>query len=1391
MSHRAHSYSCDSASARNSVGTEDRSRAARVQKKSERFEQRRLNIRRREMARHRRYVDAFKRAGSAFRMWWLMLLGVMTKVVRPIVRNQALPILRAPEPRRRSVAPHAAYAVEHLESRQLLTAGTVDLSYGNNGVMQVSMGAFDDDAFAVALQGDGKAVVAGPVYSAGGVEFGVTRFNADGTLDWSFGDEGKVRTQFGTSSSTPASVIVQPDGRIVVGGFAFNGSNFDFALARYMPNGDLDLSFGAFGRTVRAIGSGNDFGQRLALQADGKILLGGDSFSGDYEDFAIARFETDGTLDTSFGTNGIFKRGLGSQRDSLRGLAVQPDGKIVATGYVFTNTNVLPALLRLNTNGTLDPTLNGDGFTFHSFGASTSVYSGNVSVLSDGRIIVGGVAFSGGRNQFAAIRYLDYGGLDTSFDGDGLLLSPIRPYSDSASQIFVRPDGKFYLGGNSYGSTDQDFAVARYNPNGTLDSTFGTNGATTIAIGAGDDIMNAMAVQSDGNLLLAGSVHKAGYSDFTIARIIGTSAPHDLTLTPDVIPENSPFGTTIGNFTSTDADGTDTFTYSLVTGTGATDNARFYVSGNQLKVSTELDYELKPNYSIQVRTTDQNGKFFEKAFSVSVSNINEAPVVAGLDVSTYNGVAELIQFSAVDPEGNAFTWSIIEPPQHGSLTGSGSSRTYTPDPGYVGADEFLIAANDGTSSSNQAVVRITNSSTARPTVTLSSSTATISEAGPSFMLTAQIDVAQGSSVIIPLSYSGTATAGRDFNAVTEIVIPAGQTTASVPIFVTNDLAYETPGESVIVSIPAGQSYELGTTVSQTISITDDDPLPTVSFRSKSIQTAEQELTLELSVVLNAESQSPVTVPLVWSGSAVRGVDFDGPNEITIPAGSRVGTVQIQIHDDAQEESAETILVSMGVPSGAIVSTAASDATSTRVLITANDAPIVSLVSASLRVQESVGQVIVEAKLASPATATLTVPFTVTGTGTVGVDFTPASGSFVFGVGKTTASAVITVLDDTAIEQSETVIVTLDDSAAFQKGSIGSTTLDIRDNDTVKVNFQSQVTSVWENQGPASIRATISASSIELRTIPLLLWEPKVPIEGYASLGSDFQAFPLQLVFQPGSTVSDPLLIPFINDSINETFEQITIAMTAIPGVELGSTAQTVIVIKDNDPLVRLSGPGSGGEAGIVRTFTAVLDHATNVDVVLPMTISGTAQRGSDYTGPTSNSIVIPAGSTTGSVTFNVIDDVIFEDDETLTVRINNPLDGSATLIEPTVSTSTIFNNDGAPRVYLTPGDFFVHKGQKLFYQKMSEKNGTRTLTLLREGATQKDIYVTLGGATERSSLYRVEGPITSPGPGGGVVRIPANRTGVTLTVRAVDEFLFRYGGKIFRCDWGVSPNAAL
>ncbi len=115
----------------------------------------------------------------------------------------------------------------------------------------------------------------------------------------------------------------------------------------------------------------------------------------------------------------------------------------------------------------------------------------------------------------------------------------------------------------------------------------------------------------------------------------------------------------------------------------------------------------------------------------------------------------------------------------------------------------------------------------------------------------------------------------------------------------------------MVSIPAGQGYELGTTVSQTISITDDDPLPSVSFRSKSIETAEQSRTIDLSVVLNAESQSPVTVPLVWSGSAVRGVDFDGRMRSQSP-GARVGTVQIQIHDDAQHETAETILVSMGL-----------------------------------------------------------------------------------------------------------------------------------------------------------------------------------------------------------------------------------------------------------------------------------------------------------------------------------------------------------------------------------------------------------------------------------------------------------------------------------------------
>ncbi|MFO0999029.1 MAG: hypothetical protein U0936_01720 [Planctomycetaceae bacterium] len=507
---------------------------------------------------------------------------------------------------------------EQLETRALLSAGTLDTTFDTDGIVTTPMSPLYDEAYTVAVQADGKTVAAGVVYTPDGTEFGIARYNVDGTLDTSFDVDGKVSVQINQFSCIPFTVAMQADGKIVVAGFTYNGSNIDTAMVRLLPDGSLDTSFGTGGKVTTAVGSGDDNANKVIIQPDGKILLGGEAMIGGQRDLAILRYEANGSLDTTFGTGGIFTRGLfGSTPDALKGLALQPDGKIVASGYITNSGSIWPSLLRLNTNGTLDGTLNGDGFTAHSFG-STAVYSQNVSVLSDGDILVGGVAFSGGRNNFSAIRYNDNGSLDSSFDGDGLLLSAIRPYADSASQIFVRPDGKFYLGGNSYSGTDQDFALARYNPNGTLDTTFGTNGVTTTSIGSGDDIASAMAVGPDGRIVLAGGTYSGGSSDFAVARYLGSNLPTSLLISSTQVVEGSPAAMTVGTFSTLDPDAGETFTYSLVSGAGSTDNASFVIDGNVLKTNAIFDSTVKSSYSIRVRTTDNNGLWLEKTIALTV-----------------------------------------------------------------------------------------------------------------------------------------------------------------------------------------------------------------------------------------------------------------------------------------------------------------------------------------------------------------------------------------------------------------------------------------------------------------------------------------------------------------------------------------------------------------------------------------------------------------------------------------------------------------------------------------------------------------------------------------------------------------------------------------------------
>jgi len=202
-----------------------------------------------------------------------------------------------------------------------------------------------DYGFSVALQPDGKIVVAG--YAGG--DFALARYNSDGALDTSFGSGGKVTTDFGGSYHPDGfSVALQPDGKIVVAGYAGG----DFALARYNSDGALDTSFGSGGKVTTDFG-GSDAGYSVALQPDGKIVVAG--YAG--LDFALARYNSDGALDTSFGTGGKVTTDFSGGRDVGYSVALQPDGKIVVAGYAGVDF----ALARYNSDGALDTSFGSGG----------------------------------------------------------------------------------------------------------------------------------------------------------------------------------------------------------------------------------------------------------------------------------------------------------------------------------------------------------------------------------------------------------------------------------------------------------------------------------------------------------------------------------------------------------------------------------------------------------------------------------------------------------------------------------------------------------------------------------------------------------------------------------------------------------------------------------------------------------------------------------------------------------------------------------------------------------------------------------------------------------------------------------------------------------------------
>jgi uncharacterized delta-60 repeat protein len=335
--------------------------------------------------------------------------------------------------------------------------GSVDTSFGTNGIVAIPFDNFADEyARAVGIQSDGKIIVAGHVqFGSPGWDFGVVRLNANGTIDTSFGIGGKVKVNIGGNDFVN-DMILQPDGKIVITGTMRPTPNTDVPVVRLTADGALDTTFNGTGKVFVAIGEGiNDGGNALALQPDGKILVVGYSGS----NTLLFRLRSNGTLDIGdFGAFGIRLIAIGANGMDANSTAIQADGKIVIGGSTFGSPFRAVIFARFAQDGSLDTSFGNGGSVSIDVRPSQSDFCRSVLIQSDGKII--GVGASGG--NYILVRLNPNGSLDNEFGTGGKVAVNVAPAHSGASRAVLQPDGKVLAVGDGSSIFAVGFTAARF-----------------------------------------------------------------------------------------------------------------------------------------------------------------------------------------------------------------------------------------------------------------------------------------------------------------------------------------------------------------------------------------------------------------------------------------------------------------------------------------------------------------------------------------------------------------------------------------------------------------------------------------------------------------------------------------------------------------------------------------------------------------------------------------------------------------------------------------------------------------------------------------------------------------------------------------------------------------
>ena len=356
----------------------------------------------------------------------------------------------------------------------------------------------------VAIQPDGKAVVVG-YHKNTNFDFALVRYNLNGHVDSTFGGDGLVTTDLFGDEDLAYDLVIQPDGKIVAAGYSYHPSYSHkvFSVARYNTDGTLDASFGSAGKAIASFGSGNQNAYALALQADGKIVVAGIGvFNPTPVDnyFCVARFNTNGALDYSFSGNGLWSALLAADSDcNAYDVDIDSNGKIVVSGTTISSNGALMTVVRLSSTGSYDNTFDNDGIKFTQVNGVSAVCN-NLIIQNDGKLLL-----VGGSNNLMAVKRLNIdGSSDSTFSQDSNQLIDFGSTSNNGYAITLDNQQRIIVAGASFIGGAYNNTIARLTTDGELDVTFNGDGKVIASVNTQDDFLFGITVQNDGKIIATG-----------------------------------------------------------------------------------------------------------------------------------------------------------------------------------------------------------------------------------------------------------------------------------------------------------------------------------------------------------------------------------------------------------------------------------------------------------------------------------------------------------------------------------------------------------------------------------------------------------------------------------------------------------------------------------------------------------------------------------------------------------------------------------------------------------------------------------------------------------------------------------------------------------------------